>query len=190
MEIASDSPSRAIAEFWGRKGSGGSGLSLRFDRRYPDNEQRIATPVCVEKWPEANERDPAYHRKAETIPRGGGSFYSMVTVSGWASRFGKNYRPSWQSTRSKELSSKGRLIIRAVPSTHSIDALLVGTDRATASIPSFRSSPTTRPVSTCSAVRRVTAPVLHAISSMDAHGFAQPDQMRSVGREEPDFRRI
>jgi hypothetical protein len=75
MEIASDSPSRAIAEFWGRKGSGGSGLSLRFDRRYPDNEQRIATPVCVEKWPEANERDPAYHRKAETIPRGGGSFF-------------------------------------------------------------------------------------------------------------------
>jgi len=75
MEIVSDSPSRAIAEFWGRKGSGGSGLSLRFDRRYPDNEQRIATPVCVEKWPEANERDPAYHRKAETIPRGGGSFF-------------------------------------------------------------------------------------------------------------------
>ena len=50
-------------------------MSLRSDRRYPDNEQRIATPVCVEKWPEANERDPAYHRKAETIPRGGGSFF-------------------------------------------------------------------------------------------------------------------
>ena len=78
MEIASDSPSRAIAEFWGRKGSGGSGLSLRFDRRYPDNEQRIATPVCVEKWPEANERDPAYHRKAETIPRGGVVFYRVL----------------------------------------------------------------------------------------------------------------
>jgi len=35
--------------------------------RYPDNEQRIATRRA--------ERDPAYHRKAETIPRGGGYFF-------------------------------------------------------------------------------------------------------------------
>src|SRR5262249_56242294 len=45
-------------------------------RRYPDNEQRIATHSLRRKMARSQaERDPAYHRKAETIPAAGGVFY-------------------------------------------------------------------------------------------------------------------
>jgi len=45
-------------------------------RRYPDNEQRIATHSLRRKMARSQaERDPAYHRKAETIPAAGVVFY-------------------------------------------------------------------------------------------------------------------
>jgi hypothetical protein len=78
IEIGEQSLSTGMAHLGGRGLLPPGARPTKSDRRYPDNEQRIATPVCVEKWPGANERDPAYHRKAETIPRGEGSFLSSA----------------------------------------------------------------------------------------------------------------
>jgi len=41
----------------------------------PTTSRESRCTVCVGKWPRSQaERDPAYRRKAETIPRGGASF--------------------------------------------------------------------------------------------------------------------
>jgi hypothetical protein len=48
-------------------------------RRYPDTEQRIATHSLRRKMARSQaERDPAYHRKAETIRRGESSLGMAV----------------------------------------------------------------------------------------------------------------
>src|SRR5260370_24145178 len=42
----------------------------------PTTSRESRRTVCVGKWPRSQaESDPAYRRKAETIPRGGGSFF-------------------------------------------------------------------------------------------------------------------
>jgi hypothetical protein len=45
----------------------------------PTTSRESRRTVCVEKWPKAKPSvTPAYHRKAETIRRGGGSFLSSA----------------------------------------------------------------------------------------------------------------
>src|SRR6266404_8569790 len=48
----------------------------------PTTSRESRRTVCVGKWPRSQaERDPAYHRKAETIPRGGVVFYRVLQGS-------------------------------------------------------------------------------------------------------------
>src|SRR5258708_9850950 len=45
----------------------------------PKTSRESGRTVCVGKWPRSQaESDPAYRRKAETIPRGGGSFFATA----------------------------------------------------------------------------------------------------------------
>jgi hypothetical protein len=45
----------------------------------PTTSRESRRTVCVGKWPRSQaESDPAYRRKAETIPRGGGSFFATA----------------------------------------------------------------------------------------------------------------
>jgi hypothetical protein len=45
----------------------------------PTTSRESRRTVCVGKWPRSQaERDPAYRRTAETIPRGGGSFFATA----------------------------------------------------------------------------------------------------------------
>jgi hypothetical protein len=50
-----------------------------YRRRYPDNERGIATHRLHRKMANTpSQRDPAYRRNAETIPRGGVVFYRVL----------------------------------------------------------------------------------------------------------------
>src|SRR5260221_2226273 len=45
----------------------------------PTTSRESRRTVCVGKWPRSQaESDPAYRRKAETIPRGGGRFFATA----------------------------------------------------------------------------------------------------------------
>ena len=91
-----------------------------------------------------------------------------------ADRSGKNCSPSWQHTTSNEPSASG--IATALPSRHTMGAPVAAGPAAlaaaTASMPGFRSKPTTPPVrpNRCEA-NRATTPVPQATSRTRSPGF-------------------